>query len=181
MAEFNIRDLFQSAFGYEPPAEFAIPNSPGRKETSRLGAPMYTTDSFGREFFLPVKLNGYLLPFAIISIAAKNLIVSTVLPERPGSVKEFITAEDYAINIKGIIIRPDNQFPEEELIELERLRTINQAMTLECALTDVFLKGTYQQKVVLRSMSFPAVAGIEHSKPYEIELESDQVYELEIT
>ncbi|HLO38372.1 MAG TPA: DUF6046 domain-containing protein [Lacibacter sp.] len=180
MAEFNIDEIFQNAFGYNLPKPFEISDADIRIEQSSLGQPMYMDDSFGREFFLPVVLDGLMVPFAVVSISCKKTIVKTALVERQGTVKELINTEDYVINIKGIIVRPDDKWPEDDIITLEKLFNKNQSVTLRNALTDIFLKGDYEHKVVVQSINFPAMAGIEHAKAFEIECESDAIFTLTV-
>src|SRR5207253_707355 len=97
-----------------------------------------------------------------------------------GTVKELISIDDYLINIKGILVNEENAYPESEIIDLHELFLKNQSIQLQCVLTDIFLKGSFEQKVVIRDLKFPAVTGIEHTKPFEMELESDMIYDLEI-
>jgi hypothetical protein len=111
--EFNIKDLFRKVFGHEPPADFRVAKADDPDRVSSLGQPYFNDDVFGREIFMPVKLNDYWLHLPVISISSKKVIVSTALVERKGTVKELISTEDYMITIKGIIIRPDNNFPEQ--------------------------------------------------------------------
>jgi hypothetical protein len=179
MADFNLGDIFRKSFGYEPPV-FELPEAPGRIEASSLGGRYFDTDLLGREFFLPVQLDGYLLPFAVIGITCKKTIISTAMPERGGTVKELISIDDYLINVKGILINDSNEFPESMLIDLHELFLKNQSLELQCVLTDIFLKGGFEQKVVIRDLKFPTVTGVEHARVFEMDLESDMIFDLEI-
>lgn len=190
---FNIQNLFTEAFGYQPPADtLDIPAAPARTKMSKKGQPFYADDIYGREFFMPVKFIGtlqagatlvpfeYQVPFAIISISRKKTIIKTPLVEREGSVKELINTEDCIINIKGIIVRPDNEWPEDEISDLEKLFSINQSIGLRSALTDIFLKGEFEHKVVIDSINFPGNPGVQHAKPFEMNCESDSIFTLEL-
>lgn len=180
MATFNIGDIFRRAFDYDMPADsIEIPTAQGRKETSKKGGMYYATDALGREFFMPVKIESVLVPFAVVSVTSKKTIVSTPMPERGGSVKELISIDDYAINIKGIVLNPGSDFPEDQIQEMHDLFKENRALLLECVLTDIFLEA--DQKVVVRECRWPSVAGVEHARPFELELESDQIFDLEVT
>lgn len=188
MPEFSISKAFKEAFGYDAPKEFKIPAAEERKESAELGSPFYHDDDFGREHFLPVKINGIWLPFAVISISTKKTIVSTAMPERGGSVHEIISVDDYVINIKGILINDDNVFPEKDITELQKLFEVNNSVELRNALTDIFLKGgtrdgdklyDHFHQVVIKSINYPAVSGVEHAKPFEINCESDMIFTLE--
>lgn len=100
------------------------------------------------------------------------------MPERGGTVKELISIDDYQINVKGILINDDNVFPESEVIDLHELFLKAESVIMKCVLTDIFLKGTFGQRVVIKDLKFPAVVGVEHAKPFEMELESDMIFEL---
>jgi hypothetical protein len=191
MPDFKIDDIFKKAFGYEvPKGKFTLPTAPERKEVSDLGQAYYESDDLGREHFLPVKLNNYLVPFAVVGINAKKTIVSTSMPERGGSVHEIISVDDYAINIKGILINDDNVFPEKEITAIHKLFEVNNSIELRSALTDIFLRGGNKDserlndllhQVVIKTVNYPAVAGVEHAKPFEITCESDMIFTLETT
>lgn len=178
MAEFNLEKIFASAFGYNPPTNFSIPTAPDRINTGQLGGKFYEDDLWGREMFLPVSINDYVLPFAVISIVCKKTIVATAMPERGGTVKELISIDDYDINIKGILIDDNGNYPELEVIDLHELFLLNEPVQLNCVLTDIFLKGSFNQMVVIKDLKFPSVTGVEHAKPYEISLESDMIFDL---
>lgn len=179
MAEFNLGIIFRQAFGYDMPEEnmSILPAKPARKERSDLGGSYYATDALGREFFLPVKIESVMIPFAVAGVTAKKTIVSTPMPERGGSVKEMIAIDDYAINIKGLLITEDGTWPEEGVLDMHSIFSTNRALKLECVLTDIFLKK--DQLVVVKECRWPPVAGVEHVRPFEMELESDMIFDLE--
>lgn len=176
MATVNISDLFRRAFGYETPESFSIEQAPNRKMVSSLGGSYYAESISGVEFFLPIKLNNYLLPFAVMSVTCKKTIVSTPMPERQGSIHEQISVDDYVFNIKGIAVSETNDYPEDDIMQLNKLFLLNEPLTINSVLTQIILKG--DPKVILTSLSFPANAGVENAKPFEMELESDMIFEL---
>ena len=200
VTEYNISNLFSRAFGYEYPGEdfkitkenldkyvegFKIDTSYTRPVFSKKGQPFYATDDFGVEFFLPVWLDDYLVPFAVISINCKKTIITTPLPERGGSVKELISIDDYVINIKGMAVNYGLDYPEDQIQTLFNKFKINKTLKLRSALTDIFLEGMqddagndYGHRVAVKSLNFPANPGVEHVKPFELDLESDTVFEL---
>ncbi|MBL0144935.1 MAG: hypothetical protein IPP48_03415 [Chitinophagaceae bacterium] len=111
------------------------------------------------------------------------------MPERGGSVHEIISIDDYAINIKGILINDSNIFPEKDVLEIHKLFQINRSIELRNALTDIFLRGGIKEQnkptdqlhqVVIKEINYPPVAGVEHAKPFEITCESDMIFTLEI-
>ena len=189
---FDIGSLFAKAFGYQPPdkfdigkqsldisiSNFEIPKAGDRVETSKKGMRYYAEDSLGREFFLPVWIDGLLIPFAVIAVTCRKTIVSTPLPERGGSVKELISIDDYMINIKGMCVSEGNEYPEGDIQKLFTLFTKGESLKVRSVLTDIILEGVYDHHCVIREVKFPALAGVEHVKPFEIDLESDMIFDL---
>jgi len=196
MTDINLSEIFKEAFGYVVPnRKIDIEQAPNRLEQSNTGISYYDTDLFGREFFMPVKLNGVLISFAVIGCSWKKKIVNTPLRQRPGTVKELISVEDYAINIKGILINPGNEWVEAGVVEIFNLFKKNQSLTIRSVLTDIFLSGktndTYDSnksgsppsdphgyRVMITDINWPAISGIEHAKPFEINVVSDMAYDL---
>jgi hypothetical protein len=190
MAEINLRDIFRAAFGYDAPEKKVVipPASPRVEKSISTGQPYYDEDVFGREFFLPVRLDGQLLPFAVMSMNWRKTIVSTPMPERGGSVHELISIDDYTFNVKGILINPGNDFPEAWIIDIKRLWLKNQSVTLRSVKSDLVLSGRsnttgddpYGHRVIVKEIKWPAVSGVEHALPFEIDLVSDLIFDLEI-
>lgn len=205
LREFDIISIFERTFGYrpkpyriqseqvnKPPVSQPGNDKPRRlstyvqnqPSTSGLNYEDVYKDPFGtsggRSIFLPVWLNGYMLPFPVVEISLKNNIVETVMVNRSGTVKEYISAEDYQINIKGIIIREDGQYPETEIMQLKAIAEWGQAMPIRNALTDIFLShpGEEMAQVVVTDLKFPATVGVKNAKAYELNLLSDQAFEL---
>lgn len=178
--EFNLNDIFKKAFGYEAPDKFKVPAADARLEQSQLGQPYYGEDVFGREFFMPVTINNFLIPFAVLSVNCRKTIVDTPMIERGGSVKELIGLDDYVFNVKGILINDSNDFPEQQIIDIHELFKINAAVTMRSVLSDIFLSGEFDHSVVIRELKFPANAAIEHAKPFEFDCISDMIFTLEI-
>lgn len=180
MAEFKFTDIFRKAFGYEAPKnEFAIPVATKRTQYSSLVQPYYDIDDLGREHFLPVRINNYLIPFAVVGIQCKKTLVETPMPERGGSVTEMISIDDYIINIKGILINKNNDYPEKEIINIQKLFKINASLPLRSALTDIFLNGAYNHQVIIKDVKWPAT-GNQHAKAFEMDCKSDMIFNLEI-
>lgn len=180
MTTIDLKQLFSKTFGYEPTADFTIENAAARVETSLLGQPYYAEDAFGREFFLPIKLNDYLVPFALISVTPKKTIVETPMPQRGGSVNEIVTIDDYVFDIKGMLVSTDNQFPEQQMMDMHDIFKINASITLRSVISDIFLSGAFEHKVLVLDMKWPAVAAVENCKPFELRVKSDMINTLTI-
>ena len=205
MATFDLAQLFSNTFGYSMPDKFVIDKSKdafdevnnvppnffevpqavvnratGIGDYSNLGQPYYATDFLGREFFLPVTLNGKLIPFAVLSINEKKTIVETAMPERGGSVKELISIDDYVINLKGILVEEDNIYPEQQIIDIHNLFLLGESIPIRSVLTDIFLNGAYNHSVVIKEIKWPANPGVQNAKPFEIDMVADMIFTLEI-
>lgn len=194
--EFNLGDFFAKTFGYYPADnfsidktqqtidqavnKFSIPTAPDRLEHSSLGQPYYKDDLLGREMFLPVVINGFVVPFAVLSIIESKTITETPMPERGGSVKELISLDDYKINIKGILIEEDDVYPEQQIKTIHEIFLINAGVEIRSVLTDIFLHGSYNHQVVIKEVKWPANPGIQHAKPFEMDCVADMIFTLEI-
>ncbi|MEG1762824.1 MAG: DUF6046 domain-containing protein [Bacteroidales bacterium] len=195
---FNIRGMLESLVGYKGlpfPGVFAKVDLPGgyigdKREVSPMapkqnirankGAILARVDKNGSYYFMPVTFmhqgKSYEIDCALISITGKKNIITTALVGQKGSVRELINIEDYKINIVGAVIGEDGQWPEEKLDDLNELFTINEAIELKCALTDIFFQDS--DKVVITDLNFPAATQIEHVQIVEIQCETDKPFEL---
>jgi len=190
MAEINFNEIFRNAFGYEADTRKpAIAQAPDKTTTSNAtGQPYYDEDIFGREFFLPIRLDDQLIPFGVMGMNWKKTIVETPMPERGGSVIELVSIDSYTFNIKGILINPGSEFPEAGIIDMKRIWLKNQSITLRSVISDLILSGRsnirgedpYGHRVVIKEIKWPAVSGVEHAKPFEMDLVSDLIFDLEL-
>lgn len=150
------------------------------KEYSNKGTALYKKDLQGNYYFLPVVFihsgKEYEIDYAMVSVVCKKNIVSTPLIGRKGTVKELISEDDYQISIKGAVIGDDYQFPEEKLDRIKELYSVNEAVELKCALTDVFL--SEGDKVVITDISFPQSMQTEHTQVVEMQCITDRAFEL---
>jgi len=131
-------------------------------------------------YFMPVSIesNGTIWEFndAVISITAKKTIVETPLVGRKGSVKELISIDDY--EIKLMIVFSGDDYPEYDVLDLVTLWEINESVNMNCAVTDYFLQE--DNKVVIKTLDFPAMEGNEDMQVIILTLLSDKNFELEI-
>jgi hypothetical protein len=149
-----------------------------RNDKSRFGKSLYGINSLGCPVFLPATLNGVVLDNPVVTISGKKTIVETPMVGFDGTIKEIINTGDYIVKIIVTAIRVDNLWPEDALHDLKKLFSLNEVLTLDCALTDVFLQA--KDNVVITSFSTPDMMGIENAQIYEVNLISDTYFELEI-
>lgn len=189
MKEFSVKDILLDLVGYkglpypgvwfEGGAMSAQEGGVGKKERLKIGTLLWKKGANGQYYFMPVILRdknkkAYEIPNAIISFTGKKTIVETPMVGRKGAVKELINVDDYEITIQGIASA--NDYPEEAMKELSELYSLNESLTLECAMTDTFLGQNPQ--VVIKSMDFADMKGVECFQAFKITLTTDYSFEL---
>ncbi|WPQ62217.1 DUF6046 domain-containing protein [Chitinophaga sancti] len=163
----DISSTFTSTFGYTPETLNVLT----QPDTNKRGTSYFGKETWNKAYFMAVKIGPLELYNPVISISNQKTIVQTALVNRSGTVKEMISKEDYKINIKGIILRDDNTFPDGEISDLMDLYNRNEALSIECALTSlIFGEG---EKVVITDLSFPPSPGTKNIQAYEMNLISD--------
>jgi hypothetical protein len=192
MAQFDLGQIYKDVFGYDAPTtdpdKINIPPAVARREQSKLGQPFYATDLSGREFFLPVTIDDILIPFAVLGMTWKKTIVETPMPERGGAVIELINIDTYQFTLKGLLVNETNDFPDDGVMQLFNLFKENNSVTMRSVLSDIVLSGQSNvngddpdgHKVVIKEMQWPEVSGVEHVKPFQMNLISDMIFDLEI-
>jgi hypothetical protein len=196
---YDLADLYRYQFGGKPyvigeqqksaePSPFVINGE--NIELSQVSGSALTAEYLGKEIWLPIKFTGLdaavfgaselLLPYAVIKISSSKTIIRTPMAERRGSVKEYFSAEDFQITIKGFVIDEAQRiWPEKELLILKKLDELTTAVQLDNALTNIFLdKDT---RVVITKLDLPEVeGGRKHIRPFSMMLESDSVFTLDV-
>lgn len=184
MAVFKLNDLFENTFGFSPDDEIEVKEEDLVTVTS--DEKYYKEnphDVLGRVVFMPVTINGLFLPYCWFTISGGKKIVSTDLTERRGAVHEYISDTDLKINIKGFVFNHDGSFPESQVKELQELWAVNQAVEIDCPLTDLFLLTSdsgAQDKVIIENWRLLDNKGKKGVRGYEMNLITDQELELEI-
>jgi len=171
-------------------------------DASKAGVPLYSKDAWGRDFFMPVWLtvpnqnlpfsNNTIppsiqgqtieLPYPVMRIESSKRIVETPLTERQDTAKELINIEGYHITIRGIMIDPDGNWPEDLYVTLNNLHRVQASLTIKSALTHIFLvtpDRLSSDQVVIKSLRFPEGKGGPSVRLYEMELLSDAPFSLE--
>jgi len=176
MAEFSfsILEAFEKQFGYKPP-DFNFTNF------AVLGSPNTATDIFGREYYMPVKLGGLSFPYCTTRISCKKTIVKTGLVNRPGSVKELISFEDYEIELRGLIVAQYDTLPTSQIKQVRDFFKQQTSLSISSALIDIFLaqpETNGSNHVIIESYEFPEVRGVMNVRPFTMRLVSDAPFEL---
>lgn len=160
-------------YQFEPASE--------RREFSRHTVPYYANNNNGNEMFLPIWLirpdgQQLLLQNAVSSFINKKTIVETPLVNRRGSVKEEISISDWDINVKGLIVSPDDGYPEDDVFALKELYDLSLALGIQNVRSSLLMEG--DEKVVIRSLKFPEIKGMKNVQAFEMDLVSDYSFSL---
>ena len=204
--EHDLKDIFQSVWGYNAVPFFFLPadqlggddtdldfgETIERRENNLLSVPFYAKNNNGNEVFMPIWLitptnEWILLQNTVSSFTNKKTIVETPLVNRKGTVKEEISISDWEINIKGLIVSSDFDYPDEQVQQLVELYEIGKALGIQNARTSLLFgenfndnsrNGGGNEMVVIRSLSFPELKGMKNVQPFEMNLVSDLDFEL---
>jgi hypothetical protein len=133
----------------------------------------------GAYYYMPVRLGGVQLPNEpTVSASMSKTVVETPLTgnSRRGTVKELISCNDYEITIQGVCIDQEhvNAYPEEQVKEIVALFERNEALLVESLFTG-YLGIT---RLVLKTLDFAEMRGIQHSQAYKITAVSDEDFML---
>lgn len=150
-----------------------------QEEFSVNGTRLRYKDAMGRWVFMPVVISSvfsFELPYAIMSVSGKKTIVETPLVGRVGSVKELISIDDYSISITAILVGADGKYPEAEIEMMDKIWRLNEPVELISVFTDILLEAN--DKVVIKSISYPSMQGVEDAQIVTIECVTDRPFEL---
>lgn len=200
--EHDLKDIFKSVWGYaaapflfsqqnaienklfkkpEASGEYSLGSYPERREYNLNGVPFYANNNNGNEMFLPIWLirpsgNRLLLQNTVSSMVNKVTIVETPLVNQQGTVKEEISISDWDINVKGLIVSTDLDYPDEDVYNLTELYKTRTVLGIENARTSLVLGGS--EKIVIRKLLFPEIKGMKHIQAFEMDLTSDLDFKL---
>jgi hypothetical protein len=146
-------------------------------ERSRKGTPLWGKNLLGRPVFLPVTLDGVTLQNPIISISGEKAI-NEIDIVGVGTVFEKVFTKPYDISIICSIISKDDTWPEEEIIKMYNLWSKDAVLTIECALTDIYLQP--KNNFVLFYKDIFEMTGTENVQIIQFSGRSNIDFELEI-
>lgn len=178
--EFDLRKLTAKAFSYVGPnfpawygenkKTLVLPSLKGVGVGLLQGKPYFQT--------LKVSYKGSELLFPnepLISIGLTKTIVetATVGKDRKGTVKEYITTEDYSLRIRGLCFNPESlqEYPSDQILELEKMFAINDSLEI---VSNPFLELFQIRKIVLKDIDYEDMAGMPGMQKYTISAVSDQ-------
>jgi len=120
-------------------------------------------------------LEAFMIIGAKISVDKSNVLKSTSLVNRRGSVKELIQATDYTVRITGTLIGVRNLFPYVELVLLNKLLDTSKTILVASAYLATF--GIY--RLAFKNTTF-AQGNALNTLEYTLNFESDYNYDFKI-
>ncbi len=103
----------------------------------------------------------------------KNIVKTvTVGSKRKGTVKEYISADDYQIEFRGVCVDANNpyRYPSSQVDIIRKLSETNEAIEVSNDILRFF--GIY--KMVIESVSFSDMVGVPGAQAYQIRAISDE-------
>lgn len=141
------------------------------------GSRLWRKNVLGQWVFLPATLNGIELPNCLINISGEKEIIETNLVD-VGTVFEKVFTKPYEITIICTLLNDEGTWPETELKQMYELWMKDEALTLECALTDIYLQPT--KNFILKRKDLLSGEGEETVEVIQFSGRSNIDFELEI-
>lgn len=179
--EFDLRKLTAKAFSY------VGPNFPAWYGENKKTLVLPSLKGIGRgllngkPYFQTLKVfhksEGEMLfpnePLISIGLTKTIVETATVGKDRKGSVKEYITTEDYTLRIRGLCFNPrtPQEYPSDQVSAIEKIFQVNDSLTI---LENPFLELFDIGKIVLKDIDFEDMAGMPGMQKYTISAVSDQ-------
>ncbi|MCB4807132.1 DUF6046 domain-containing protein [Tamlana sp. 62-3] len=173
--EFNIKKMIINNGGY---VGLPFPNlnfENLQPDLLTVGEAIKGKNILGKPFFMDVTIDGVRLPNEpLITISSKKNIVETALigNERKGTVKEFISNDNYKIKIEGVCIDMKNpkSYPTEQVQNIIDLVSKNIPVSISNSICELF----QINEIVIKNYSFPNMQGKPFSQGYILMCESNE-------
>jgi hypothetical protein len=116
------------------------------------------------------------LQTVLCTVSRPSIIIKTQIQGRSGTVKEYISKDDYVITINGIISGQNGQYPETEALALQRIADAPVAIPV----VSRFLNALEIFNIVVEDYSMPQTAGGISKQDFTLNCISDDPLELQI-
>lgn len=116
------------------------------------------------------------LQTVLCNVERPSIIVKTQIQGRNGTVKEYISKDDFQVSINGIIAGENGQYPEAAALAIQRMCEA----PVPIPVVSRFLNGIGIYNIVVDSYSLPQVAGGISRQDFSITAISDEPLELQI-
>jgi hypothetical protein len=149
---------------------------------SALGTPVIIDLSFKSVSYTDflsnkiIQTDDITLQTVLCTISRPTSIVKTQIQGKAGSVKEYISKDDYAITINGIIPGQNGQYPQSEVISLHEMLEAPVAIPV----VSRFLNAIGIFNIVVEDYAMPQTAGGISKQEFTINAVSDEPLELQI-
>lgn len=107
------------------------------------------------------------------NIAKRSVLKNFGIDKSRGSIKELWSQDDYTIDITGMFMSEDGEYPYDDVL---KLRNYCEARKPLCILSDVLMPFGIK-RIVIESFSFPHTNGL-CNQSYKIQATSDDDFEL---
>lgn len=140
---------------------------------SYLGTPVFSRLTLVNPENRTVKID---LDEVLIEISQSVNVVTTAINGRDGTIKEYISASDWNVSIRGVLVNPQDGYnpPIQQFQTLLQLCSLPVALECESKylqLFDIF-------NLVITEKSFPQSKGFQNVQPFELSCISDKPIEL---
>ena len=112
----------------------------------------------------------------LCTVSRPTIIVKTQIQGRNGTVKEYISKDDFQVSINGIITGQNGQYPEAEALAVQRMAEA----PVSIPVVSRFLNGMGIYNIVVTDYSMPQNAGGISRQDFSINAISDEPLELQI-
>ena len=181
MASFDLKDLVAKVhFNYvgapfpgfikDDISKIVLPDLMGITDAIKSGKPYFTTvklEHNGQKFEFPNE------PLISLSLVKTIVETATVGKERKGTVKEYITTEDYQITLRGVCvdIEDPDRYPSDQVDAINKMFDVNDSLKV---VNNKFLELFKIRNIVLKEKRFEEMAGQQGLQKYTISAVSDQ-------
>lgn len=141
--------------------------------TSYLGTPVFDQVELWDE---DEPGSAIVLPLALVDVAKRKLIHKTKIQGRPGTVKEYISDDDWHVVIRGTLVSSHKDRYPEEMAKLRDLLKKKKPLAIHSQFLELWEINT----VVVEYHRLPQERGRMSMQYFEIVCASDEPFELEL-
>lgn len=116
------------------------------------------------------------LQTVLCTVSRPSIINKTQIQGKNGTVKEYISKDDYAVTINGIIVGENGQYPQTEALALQRMADA----PVPIPVVSRFLNAFEIYNIVVVDYSMPQTAGGISKQEFTLICISDEPLELQI-
>jgi hypothetical protein len=116
------------------------------------------------------------LQTVLCTVSRPSIINKTQIQGKNGTVKEYISKDDYAVTINGIIVGENGQYPQTEALALQRIADAPGPIPV----VSRFLNAFEIYNIVVMDYSMPQTAGGISKQEFTLNCISDEPLELQI-